>query len=247
MKISFCTTCMNRGDHLKATLVENVADNKDCDGLEFVVVDYNSKDGVEAWVRDTMGDHIRSGRVRFVAERRAPWFERTHAKNIAHLAATGDVLVNIDADNFTGPGYAAYVATVFSEGHPVVLTTSWTVKDTTGKIGLTASLFRNLRGYDESLKGYGYEDVDLVQRAEFSGFRRVAMDWPGQRTIRHGHKARSQNLQPGVSHFVSHNENKGVVLTRGRGVVVNGDGYGKTEVFVNFSDRPTNVGVGGIA
>ena len=45
-KISICTTCMNRLDDLKQTLPQNILDNADYTRTEFVLIDYNSSDGL---------------------------------------------------------------------------------------------------------------------------------------------------------------------------------------------------------
>lgn len=48
-QISFCITCMNRLKHLQETLEKNILDNFLVDEVEFVVLDYNSQDGLEEW------------------------------------------------------------------------------------------------------------------------------------------------------------------------------------------------------
>ena len=50
-KISFCTVCMNRLQYLMQTLPVNIAGNIDYPNLEFVVLNYNSKDDMENWIR----------------------------------------------------------------------------------------------------------------------------------------------------------------------------------------------------
>ena len=49
-QISFCITCMNRLKHLQETLEKNILDNFLVDEVEFVVLDYNSQDGLEEWI-----------------------------------------------------------------------------------------------------------------------------------------------------------------------------------------------------
>ena len=48
-QISFCITCMNRLKHLK-NFEKNILDNFLVDEVEFVVLDYNSQDGLEEWI-----------------------------------------------------------------------------------------------------------------------------------------------------------------------------------------------------
>lgn len=56
MKISFCITCMNRLEHLQATLERNIPDNLPEGQVEFVLLDYYSTDGLHEWVRQHMGE-----------------------------------------------------------------------------------------------------------------------------------------------------------------------------------------------
>ena len=53
-KISFATVCMNRLHHIRQTLPKNIADNSDYENVEFILLDYNSSDGLEEWVKETM-------------------------------------------------------------------------------------------------------------------------------------------------------------------------------------------------
>ena len=57
-KISFCTVCMNRLHHLKMTLQKNISDNRDYSNLEFIILDYNSSDGLGEYIRDNFNEEI---------------------------------------------------------------------------------------------------------------------------------------------------------------------------------------------
>lgn len=60
-QISFCITCMNRLKHLQETLEKNILDNFLVDEVEFVVLDYNSQDGLEEWIAQSMMKYIEMG------------------------------------------------------------------------------------------------------------------------------------------------------------------------------------------
>ncbi|MFD2148711.1 glycosyltransferase family 2 protein [Mucilaginibacter antarcticus] len=62
-KISFCTTCMNRLSHLKQTLKRNILDNEDYPNLEFILLDYNSTDGLKEYVRSELHTFITSKKL----------------------------------------------------------------------------------------------------------------------------------------------------------------------------------------
>src|SRR5580704_1798101 len=62
-RISFCISCRGRLHHLRRTLPQNIADNRDYPNLEFVLLDYNSTDGLGEWVRHELSEEIASGRL----------------------------------------------------------------------------------------------------------------------------------------------------------------------------------------
>ena len=64
-RISLCTACMGRLHDLKQTLPKNIEDNRDYPNVEFVILDYNSDDGLEDWMRRNMMEHIESGLVSY--------------------------------------------------------------------------------------------------------------------------------------------------------------------------------------
>src|ERR1044072_6302434 len=119
MKISFCTTCMGRLHHLKETIFANIEANADHPDIEFVVLNYNSPDGLHEWVKENIG---RLKNVAYFREISVTRWRMPHAKNMAHLLATGDVVCNLDADNFTGKGYASLLAKKFTENPNLIVT-----------------------------------------------------------------------------------------------------------------------------
>src|SRR4051812_1473901 len=109
MSISFCTTCMGRLHHVRQTLPENLAAVGYNADVEFVLLDYNSADGLEKWVRAEMMGPIATGRLVYWRERSARHFLAAHAKNLAAGLSNGNVICNLDADNFLGGDYAAFL------------------------------------------------------------------------------------------------------------------------------------------
>ena len=49
LKVSLCTTVMDRLHDLERTLPKNMEDNSDYPNMEYVVLDYNSQDSLEQW------------------------------------------------------------------------------------------------------------------------------------------------------------------------------------------------------
>lgn len=168
-RISFCVTCKGRLWQLRQTLPGNL-DIAQADGhIEIVLVNYNSEDGLDEWVRQ-FRDQLDSGVLRYVHERTEPFFHCSKAKNLAHFAATGDLLVNLDGDNFIDDiprvwrqVWAEHFDTVI---HGLDVDGS---DGTYGRIGLPRKHFLAIGGYDEQLLPAGVQDRDLIERAKASG------------------------------------------------------------------------------
>lgn len=125
MRIAFCTTSKGRLQHVERTIRRNIEDNSLYRDCVFVLVDYGSRDGLRGYIESELGEYLSSGRlVVYRYETDGP-FRMAHAKNIAHrcgILEGGEVLVNMDADNFTGPGFAEWIDQAYSyEGDKVFL------------------------------------------------------------------------------------------------------------------------------
>lgn len=176
-KVSFCTTIMNRLHHLQETLPMNLAYNQDNDNCEFIILDYNSTDGLEEWIQE---NHIHfKGKVKYFRTTEPAHYQRSHSRNMAMKLADGDIICNLDADNYTGPSFAKYVSQVFEEHQQCFLSPAKnSPSDTFGKVCFKKEDFLKIRGYDEVIKTYGFEDNDLKNRLEQSGLRELHYDHP---------------------------------------------------------------------
>ncbi len=173
LTISFCTTCMNRLFHLKQTYARNVKDNQNYPGVEFVLVNYNSQDGLHDWARKNLTEYIDRGLVNYYHTDEPDLFHASIAKNLAHKVATGDIVCNLDADNFTGKDFAFYINHQMQrEGLSTMIQFKkapyW---GTEGRIVLSKKQFVELGGYDEALAPIGHEDHDLMDRAKAFGLK----------------------------------------------------------------------------
>jgi glycosyltransferase involved in cell wall biosynthesis len=173
---------MNRLHHLKETLLRNITDNLGYDNVEFVLLDYNSTDGLEDWVKQNFKEYINSGKLKFYRTDEPAKFHRSHSRNMCFRLSNGDVLCNLDADNFTGEGFAAYINEQFKTVDDVFLSpidfprtnkTKGTASDTLGRVCCTRTAFYNIRGFAEHMSTHGFQDYDFANRLELSGYRRV--------------------------------------------------------------------------
>jgi Sulfotransferase domain/N-terminal domain of galactosyltransferase len=116
VRVAFCSTCKGRAQHIKLTLPQNLADNARFADCVFVLLDYGSPDDLAAYVRQHHGAALDSGRLAFYSLLDAGPFQMAHAKNVAHRIGVhlgADILVNLDADNFTGPDLASWIDAQF--------------------------------------------------------------------------------------------------------------------------------------
>jgi GT2 family glycosyltransferase len=186
--ISLCTTCMGRLDDLLQTLPTNIADNADYPRVEFVLLDYNSQDGLEKWVKENMSGHVESGKLVYARTTEPKWYHMAHSRNVAFKLATGEIVCNVDADNWTGPGFATALNRLANEKpERAVFVKGWRLLR--GRVGLYRKEWLELLGgYDESLTGYGHDDRDLVDRSLLQQFRLM---WFGGQYVTRIQTARS--------------------------------------------------------
>src|SRR4051812_49289287 len=85
-KLSFCITCKNRFHQISETLPVNLADNAtDVDDVEFVLLDFDSRDGLKEWVINNFQSELESGYLKFLFTDAVPNWHAAIAKNTAHL------------------------------------------------------------------------------------------------------------------------------------------------------------------
>src|SRR5688500_17538164 len=104
-KISICITIMNRLHQLQRTLPENIRSNSDYETLEYVILDYNSSDGLAHWIYANFKDELVAGVVLYYKVETANKFNPSHAKNLAFEIAGGEIVCNVNADHYTGKSF----------------------------------------------------------------------------------------------------------------------------------------------
>ncbi len=200
MKIAFCTTCKNRTQHLEQTLPRNLADNADYPDAVFVVLDYNSQDNLLQVLRTNHAAEIESGRLVVYSYRETTPFRVSHAKNMAHrlgILEGADILVNLDADNFTGPGMAAFIAEQFDTKEDVFLFARMIQqgpdrlpRGINGRIVASKKAFLKVGGYDERFATWSPDDKDFNLRLRRLGYKPQEIDRRFLNCIRHNDKMR---------------------------------------------------------
>lgn len=203
-KISFCITCMNRAKHIKKTLRKNMRNNAAYPYLEFVLLDYNSQDDLQEWVFKHFKKEIASGRLVYYQTKKPQAFEMSRAKNMAHQLASGEVVCNLDADNYAGYDFAFYINSVMDINshsigaqdyiHKKNIFTGSPISDCGGRIFLLKEFFTKLGGYDERFVAYGCEDIDFKMRAKRFGLTFQYIPRYFLKAIRHTNRLREKNM-----------------------------------------------------
>ena len=193
--ISYCTTTMGRLHHLWLTLSSNLQHNQYSD-VEFVVLDYGSQDGVAEWVQQAFPDELKSGRLQFY---RLPWpskFHAAHAKNCAHRLAHGDIVANVDADTFVLPEYGHALREHLDRSmrnYVRLVPPDRSQFSLCGRVALRREEFIRLGGYNENLQGYGFEDTNLLERAQRLGLRTIGLSSAYAACLEHSDAERTIN------------------------------------------------------
>lgn len=186
-KISICTTCMNRANDIKTTYEKNIIDNVNYPNIEFILLNYNSRDDLDNYVFAKLGKYIDKEILNYYHTTEPRYYSMTHSRNVAFKVATGDIVLNVDADNFTNEGFAEYI-NILANQQPKRAIFAKGKRMMRGRLGFYRSEFIDLLGgYDEDLKGYGHDDHDIMYRAWGLGFKLM---WFGSKYygVVEGHK-----------------------------------------------------------
>lgn len=162
---------------MRLTLPRNIADNADYENCVFVVLDYSSSDDLARFIRGEMAEHLVTGKLVYYFHSGEPIFRMAHAKNMAHrcgMLENADILVNLDADNYTTPSFASYVARQFT-ANPLGFLWSRMIKGQfrrgiSGRMAYTTQAFLKVGGYDEKYSDWGPDDKNCNQRLQLAGY-----------------------------------------------------------------------------
>lgn len=166
-RISLCTTCMDRLDDLSQTMPFNIA-HETYPNVEFLLLDYNSKKPLDEWAKQ----YVDKGILTYYRTNEPKYYTMAHSRNVAFTLATGDIVMNVDADNFiqqrndspVSPTFCEYLNMLANEceGKKGIFAKGKRLLH--GRLGCFKSEFLEMRGYDEEMIGYGYDDIDLLRR-----------------------------------------------------------------------------------
>ncbi len=235
MKISFVITCKGRLDQLMVTLPHNMNMVQDDPDVEFVVLNYDSPDDLDAWALLNLKG---CPNVVYGHALDEPYYRSPHSKNVASALATGDVLCAIDADNFFGMNYAQHLRDLWgADREGVYAYPSKRPDGTGGRIAINREdFFAVLRGYDEAFDGgWSCDDTDIEWRCRRAGFDVRRMDGIHLQTISHSDARREEYMRMSVedskvrnAHLLRWSKQSGIVAAN------SGEKWGVARVRVNW-------------
>jgi len=97
---------------------------------------------------------------------------------MAFRLANATILCNLDADNFLGKGFATFILEKFSTYTNIFYANSFAPEGAFGRICMRNEDFMSVRGYNESLKGWGFEDNDIQNRLMEKGVKLMSLNNP---------------------------------------------------------------------
>ncbi|MBL7700130.1 MAG: glycosyltransferase family 2 protein, partial [Chitinophagaceae bacterium] len=143
---------MNRLHHLRQTLPINLENNTDAD-TKFLVLDYNSDDGLQEYILNNFSRELQEGRLEYHHYAHAKYFSHSHSRNLAVKIADAGYVCNVDADNFTGRDFDKYLFEQF-DAHPKAvisgLSNPHNIYGAFGRMATRKTHFFEVGGYDET-------------------------------------------------------------------------------------------------
>lgn len=169
MKISFCVTNRNRLAHAKKTIPRNLEMLRSFENTEMTLLNYGSEEDLDGWVKEDLKEWVDSGKLIYGVTKHPKAFRIAHAKNCAHMMATGDIVVNLDSDNWVSQRFIELVIDSFSN-HLNPIVKGWG-RGYGGRLAIRKDVFQFIGGYDERMDTWGYEDLDLFDRANMASYK----------------------------------------------------------------------------
>jgi Sulfotransferase domain/N-terminal domain of galactosyltransferase len=247
--IVFATTCKGRTEHISQTLPANLRDNP---RSRFVVLNYNDKDGLVAYLKANHQKDIERGQLVVYMHPAPGAFHVSHAKNMAaRLAARegANILVTLDADNYAGKGFEDFIEAKFTEPGIFLCPDHFTIKNLphgperpqrgyAGRLAVRTQDFIKAGAYNETYDTWRGEDIDFNVRMQRMGYHMRFIDNRYLETIPHNAKVRFREY-PHARQHESGNEWK--IADQRTDTIVNWGKFGCGTAYRNFGNEPVEL------
>lgn len=175
MTLSYCTTCHNRLWQLEQTLPHNVRYLK-CGEIELFIVAYNDN-SIKPFLHFNYADYLNDGRITVIEHNEDKIFADGsrwscgYVKDIVHRQAKGDVLFNLDADNFIDDDLQATLLTLPPNTMLITKQSEWQPDGRSGRIGLHKSDYGKVVYRDKG----NNDDGDIMVQAYLTGMNKIQL------------------------------------------------------------------------
>lgn len=206
--LSYCISIMNRLHQIKETLKINI--NNSSENSEFILVDYNSNDGLKEYIYNNFEKEIISGKLKYIYTNKLKYWHASICKNTTHMKANGKYLINLDCDNFIGINGDALILNTFLEnGDDIIISQTSNIisSGNGGRISISKNNFVKLGGYDESFYPMGYQDYDLIERGKKIGLKYININ-KNNKAIFNSKKESIKNIGINMEYNKMNNVNK---------------------------------------
>jgi hypothetical protein len=235
IKLSSVTTCMNRVESIKQTLIENIKASGHLN-VDFVLLNYGSKDGLEEYIKETCMPYIFSGKLKYYRVLdNIEFFHHARAKNIAYKLSSGNLVFNSDAEWFS---YSSLFNLVFEEFKTGEENKTLHIGGRGGALVNYKKHFEMIHGYNEEMVGWGFEDSDFFNRLRYGfNFEHKRTDFsPYGSIIWRAHPKRdSTNIPKDLIkwNYKIHKQN----IARKKFIANEGNTWGSAKVLLNFKEE----------
>ncbi len=133
----------------------------------FVLVDWNCPEKLSKWVLKKFSKEIRSGLIALLHIKNTHDYHIPTAKNVSHrlgIYQKGTYLINLDIDNYIDSTELPDIEISVINNSGCFFFSGDYTDGTYGRIGLPATLFKQLDGYNENLPPAGVHDANLIKR-----------------------------------------------------------------------------------
>lgn len=158
---------MNRESNLKITLPINLDAIKKYPQMSIIVLNYNSRGDLDSYIRT-----INNPQLKYYIEKTVKYFNMAHSKNLVTRLSDAYYTINLDADNILNDDYLQGLVIEAEKDTDYLSICKQKCFDglgLDGRLGCKTKLFHKLRGYEESLEGWGCEDFDFAKRLLATG------------------------------------------------------------------------------
>lgn len=181
-RYSIVVTCRGRLPFLLQTLPSLLAQPE----AEVVVVDYSCPENTAGVVAERYPAAV------IAKVEGADSFHLADARNVGAHAASGEILIFVDADIVIAPDFVARIDAQMREGVFFHFPLSETIRGWSGTCVVPKRHFDRIEGYDDLIHGYGGDDLDLYFRLSRIPLKALLLD-PSYiaRILRHSAKSRT--------------------------------------------------------